>query len=149
MALRVDNKEAHVLLVGEIETGISKAGNAWKKIDILLSVSDGRYENDLNLTAWNDKVDVVQSMLLRKGSKIQFDATIKSNKYGEKYFTNATLDGIRNLGLDTSTGAKDISPNQGVAVSANGEVASDYASNVPQENTWSTNNNEYGDDLPF
>jgi hypothetical protein len=78
-------------------TGIIKAigktesvgSNNTDKRELVITVPDGNYSNDMCLQMMKDKVTLVSNFQV--GQKVNIHFNIKSNEYNGKYFTNLTL----------------------------------------------------------
>jgi len=146
MGLLVDNCVAHLKSVGEIKAGISKSGNSWKSIELIVVAKDSGYEHEVKLTAWNKLVDVIDGMMLTPGVMIRFSATIKSRKWKDNYYTDITIDSLSNLGIDKSDTSKDSGSYVPVTPDGLGNIEDDF---FEQKSDPFLIGEDDGNDLPF
>ena len=67
----------------EVESGVSKAGNEWKKQAFVLE-TDNEYNNQVCITAFADKVKELDR--LNVGDNVKISCNIYSREYKGKYY---------------------------------------------------------------
>lgn len=119
------NKDSGVIIsIGKVESGTSSSNSKeWRKVDVAIEWGD-KYKNQLCLTAFNDKVDLVQNLSIGDPVIVEYNATSRPwTKEGvTKWFHNISLVSIN---LDADAGSTVYTPQ-------------DAAGDSPEE-----------DDLPF
>lgn len=94
MGLSVKNMECVVMRTPEIVTGVAN-DREWVKAEIVVEVrGNNGVAHDLHVVAWNAKARQVEGMLLKRGSIILLDLTVKSKKYKEWWRTDVVVDDI-------------------------------------------------------
>jgi hypothetical protein len=82
MSLTLKGKLSKIL---ESESGISKAGNQWKKQDFVIETAD-QYPKKVCFTLFNDKVSMLTGFSAGDEVEVSFD--VESREYNNKYFHN-------------------------------------------------------------
>ncbi|MCL1822005.1 MAG: DUF3127 domain-containing protein [Prolixibacteraceae bacterium] len=82
MALSVKGKLVKIL---KEETGVSRAGNAWKKQDFIIETND-QYPKKICFTLFNDKVNLIEG--LPEGTEIDVSFDVESREFNGKYYHN-------------------------------------------------------------
>ena len=78
MSLREEGK---VLEIGKIETGVSKAGKEWSKIDFAIETEE-QYPKTICFTLFNDRCKMLDS--IDTGDKVVVDFSVESRKWTDK-----------------------------------------------------------------
>lgn len=81
MALEIEGK---VVQIGGLETGQGKSG-PWQKHEFTIETV-GEYPKKVHFSAWGDKTDVTQKLLIGQKVKISFNA--ESREFNEKWYTD-------------------------------------------------------------
>lgn len=104
------NKDSgKIIFIGEIESGTSNGtGKSWQKIDVAIEWGD-KFKNQLCLTAFNDKVDLVKNLSV--GDSVTAEYTTNSRPWTKdgvtKWFHNVNL---QSIDLDTDSGNEVFKP---------------------------------------
>jgi hypothetical protein len=83
MALSVKGKVEQIL---KPESGVSRAGNEWKKQEFVLE-TDEQFPRKVCFTLFGDKVDLIND--LEQGQEVEVSFNIESREYNGRWFTNA------------------------------------------------------------
>ena len=83
MALSVKGKVEQIL---KPESGVSRAGNEWKKQEFVLE-TDEQFPKKVCFTLFGDKVDLIND--LTQGQEVEVSFNIESREYNGRWFTNA------------------------------------------------------------
>lgn len=67
----------------------------FKKLEFVVNVKEGEYDNPVKITAMKDKVDFVEK--LNVGDKVEFSAFVSGNEWNDKYFINMNLGFVKVL----------------------------------------------------
>ena len=70
------------------QSGISKAGNAWKKQEYILENNDGQFPRKICFTCFGQTADSIQLTL---GQRIIASFDVESREYNGRWFTAARL----------------------------------------------------------
>lgn len=72
-----------------IQTGVGKTGNSWSKMDFIIDFQDemGNYKK-LALSAWGERVDLLERIAVGEKLSIQFD--VASREYNDRWYTDIT-----------------------------------------------------------
>lgn len=105
------------------QSGTSKNGNEWRKIDAVLEYEHGQYPKAIVFSVMNAKIEELN---LQLGCDYEVHVDFSSREYQGKYFMNATAW-------------------KATAVSQNTTQASTTQESTPQEQVQKTNNEQ----LPF
>lgn len=84
-----------IIHVGQVMSGVSKAGKPWKKQEFALE-TDGQYPKKVAFSILNDKVD--QSNI-QMGQIVEIEVDASSREYQGKWFTELNAWRINNLGM--------------------------------------------------
>lgn len=82
MSLSLKGKLTRIL---EPESGVSRAGNAWKKQDFVIETAE-TYPKKVCFTLFNDKVAMLEGLKTGMDLEVSFD--VESREYNNKYFHN-------------------------------------------------------------
>ena len=100
------NKDSGVIIsVGKVESGTSTGtGKDWRKIDVAIEWGD-KFKNQLCLTAFNDKVDLVQNLSIGDPVVVEYNTTSRpwTKDNVTKWFHNVSLVSIN---LDADAGSQ-------------------------------------------
>ena len=77
-----------------ITSGTSKAGNLWKKREILVETF-GTYPRRVKITLFGDRADTIQAEL---GKSYAFSIDIESREFNGRYYTDVTTYASREIG---------------------------------------------------
>ena len=76
-----------IIHLGEVIQGTSKAGNEWKKRDVVIETIE-QYSNKVCLNVWSDNVE---HSLLQIGATLKFSISIQSREYNGKWYTDVKV----------------------------------------------------------
>jgi hypothetical protein len=85
--------EGCVHRISELDSGISRMGNKWHRLDLLVAVSLDRYTNYYPIILWNDRAISVHSRV-SEGDNVAVEGLVNSKDYKDykdgstKYFIN-------------------------------------------------------------
>lgn len=82
MALSVKGKVNQIL---KAETGVSRAGNEWKKQEFILE-TDEQFPRKVCFTTFGDKVDLLSGV--KAGEEVEVSFNVESREYNGRWFTN-------------------------------------------------------------
>lgn len=120
-----------ILKVGAEQSGTTKAGNAWKKIEFIISYMDGSYEKNAAFSCMGERTEAVKRF--KAGDEVKVSFNIESREYNEKFYTDLRAWRIEQL--------------QAGSVAASQTESGGYSANdAPVAPIAQT---EGGDDLPF
>ena len=69
-----------------LQSGTSKAGNEWKKRDVIITQLD-EYAKDVCITAFGDKaVQSISRFII--GDTVDVKVNVESREFNDKYYTN-------------------------------------------------------------
>lgn len=72
----------------KLQSGTSKAGNEWKKLDVIITQLD-EYSKEVCITAFGDKaIDSVKRFNV--GDSVEVSVNVESREFNGKYYTNVT-----------------------------------------------------------
>lgn len=129
--------------------GTSQAGNAWAKVDIVVTESGTNYPNELLVTAMNDRLDQFKG--IKVGDMVTVDYDLRVREYNGRRYQNASLYKITKVEAAETATAPAPATEKAVKATAYMEAATanpkpaPVAGNVFDVNPKST----AGDDLPF
>lgn len=86
--------EGKVILDLGMTTGTSKAGNAWKKREIVIETF-GTYPKRVKMTLFGDRSDTVAAEV---GQSYSFSVDVESREYMERWYTDVNAYASRPLG---------------------------------------------------
>lgn len=117
-----------------IQTGVGKTGNSWSKMDFIIDFQDemGNYKK-LALSAWGERVDLLERIAVGEKMTIQFD--IASREYNDRWYTDITARRITSGG---EPAARPEQPSAGYQQQA-----------PPSTQATAPANDNISDDLPF
>ena len=122
MSLSVKGKLVKIL---NLESGISRSGNSWKKQEFILETQD-QFPKKVCFTLFNDKVSLLSGFAAGEDLEVSFD--VESREFNNKWYHNINAWKIEKMGHITA-----------------GEIPPPFSSDdIPPEN-----NQEDPDDLPF
>lgn len=96
MALSVKGKINQVL---KAESGVSRAGNEWKKQDFVLE-TDEQFPRKVCFTLFGDKVDLLNG--LNQGQEVEVSFNVESREYNGRWFTNVNAWKIDKVSQDNN-----------------------------------------------
>ena len=73
----------------------------FKKLEFVVNVKSGEYDNPVKITAMRDRVDFAEK--LKEGDEVEFSAFIQGNEWDGKYFTNLNLAYVKVLEAETAS----------------------------------------------
>lgn len=110
-----------VVVVEDVEDGVSKTGKDWRKQVLVIDTGTEKYPNPCKVTFWNDKVQ--QTAIVGKGDEVEFDFYLRGSEYNDRFKVELNGDALRMV-------AKSITP-------------------PPQENENTEEDDGFVDDIPF
>jgi hypothetical protein len=94
--MKVENQQGTVIK----KFDVFEKGN-FKKLEFVVNVKSGEYDNPVKITAINDRVDFAEK--LKEGDKVEFSAFVQGNEWEGKYFTNLNLAYVKVLEAETAS----------------------------------------------
>lgn len=91
-----------VFKVLEVQSGVSKSGNEWKKGGFIVE-TEGQYPKKIMLTTWGAQVE--QAEKLQEGQEVVASIDIESREWNDKWFTD-----VKAWKIDTSQAAPSQAP---------------------------------------
>lgn len=85
--------EGKVILDLGMTSGTSKAGNAWKKREIIVETF-GTYPRKVKMTLFGDRADNIKAEL---GNSYVFSIDVESREYMGRWYTDVSVYGSRDL----------------------------------------------------
>ena len=82
MSLTIKGKVEKIL---SVESGVSRAGNEWKKQEFVIETGD-QFPRKVCFTLFNEKTDLIKG--LEPGQEIEVSFSIESREYNGKWFHN-------------------------------------------------------------
>lgn len=82
MSLTLKGKLTRIL---SVETGVSRAGNAWKKQEFVMETEE-QYPKTVCMTLFNDKVSLLSDMEPGESIEVSFD--VESREFNNKFYHN-------------------------------------------------------------
>ncbi|MDD5870060.1 MAG: DUF3127 domain-containing protein [Bacteroidales bacterium] len=123
-----------IILKLPLQSGVSQAGNNWKKQEYVLETEDS-YPKKVHFDFFGDKAD---QFPLNVGDRVRLSFDIESREYNGRWYTS-----IRGWKAEAAAAAAAEGPQQGPAVAA----AAPAGAPVPPPPAFNTP--EASDDLPF
>ena len=123
-----------IILKLPLQSGVSQAGNNWKKQEYVLETEDS-YPKKVHFDFFGDKAD---QFPLNVGDRVRLSFDIESREYNGRWYTS-----IRGWKAEAAAAAAAEVPQQGPAVAA----AAPAGAPVPPPPAFNTP--EASDDLPF
>ncbi|MBD5206866.1 MAG: DUF3127 domain-containing protein [Bacteroidales bacterium] len=80
-----------------MQSGVSKAGNNWKKREIVIETF-GQYPRKVKITLFGDRADTVRAEV---GNSYAFGIDIESREFNGRWYTDVTAFNSRELGQTT------------------------------------------------
>ena len=84
-----------IIHIGQIMSGVSKAGKSWKKQEFALE-TEGQYPKKVAFSVMNDRID--QSNI-QMGQSVEIEVDAQSREYQGKWYTELTAWRINNFGF--------------------------------------------------
>lgn len=72
----------------KLQSGTSKAGNEWQKLDVIITQSD-EYSKEVCITAFGNKA-IESVKRFNEGDSVEVSVNVESREYNGKYYTNIT-----------------------------------------------------------
>lgn len=69
-----------------VASGVSKAGNEWKKQEFVIDVEDGQYPKQICFTIFNDKLSLIDG--LKEGTEVNVSFSVESREFNGKWYHN-------------------------------------------------------------
>jgi len=92
MSLTIKGKLIKIL---NVESGVARAGNSWKKQEFVIETSD-QFPKKICFTLFNDKVALLKDFSEGEDLEVSFD--IDSREYNNKWYHNINAWKIERLG---------------------------------------------------
>lgn len=86
--------EGKVVLDLGMQTGVSRAGNNWKKREFVIETF-GQYPRKVKITLFGDRADTVKAEI---GLSYVFGVDVESREYNGRWYTDVTAFSSRELG---------------------------------------------------
>lgn len=93
--------EGKLTWVSSKQEGTSAAGNAWAKVDIVVTENNTAYPNELLATAWNDKLEQFAGIKVGDDVVVEFD--MKVREYNGRRYQDIKLWKIAKAGQPVQT----------------------------------------------
>lgn len=72
-----------------VQSGTSKSGNVWQKVDFVIEEEGGNYPNSMVITAFGERVEKLNTV--RVGDRVTARFDTQAREYNGRYFNNITL----------------------------------------------------------
>ncbi len=92
MSLKIKGKITKIL---PMQTGTSKAGNDWSKLDFLVEEIERDYPKTICFTLFGDKIELLEHE--KVGNTVDVSFNLESREYNGKYFHNVNAWKIETL----------------------------------------------------
>jgi hypothetical protein len=79
-------------------TGLSKAGNEWKKQEFVIETSEDQYPKQICFTLFNDKLNLLDG--LKPGIEVNVSFSVESREFNGKWYHNINAWKVETLGQD-------------------------------------------------
>lgn len=76
-----------VKVVSPIQSGTSKAGKEWRKIDVILEYEHGQYPKAIVFSVMNDKIEELN---LCEGGEYEVSVDFSTREYNGRYYMSAS-----------------------------------------------------------
>lgn len=77
--------EGVITKVLPIQEGVSKSGNAWKRVEFVLTTAE-QYPKTLCISVMGDKVDQ-HSQIIKEGNPVSVNFDIESREFNQRWYT--------------------------------------------------------------
>lgn len=84
--------------VGVEQSGTTQSGKQWRKKEFVLK-TDGPYPSDVAFSVLNNRIDEAN---IKVGDVVEIECDIKSRKYKDRWYTEATAWRINNKGQQST-----------------------------------------------
>ena len=91
------NVTGKIISIGQKESGVSKAGKEWEKIEFVIE-TEGEYPKKLCFTLFGDKCALIADKTEGKSVEVSFD--VESREYNGRWFHN--VNAYRVMALETA-----------------------------------------------
>ena len=85
-----------------VNSGISKAGNEWKKQEFVIDTMDEQYPKQVCFTLFNDKLNLIDG--LSAGTEVNVSFSVESREFNGKWYHNINAWKVERLASDPQTG---------------------------------------------
>ena len=102
MSLTIKGKIQQIL---KAETGVSRAGNEWKKQEFVLE-SDDQFAKKICFTVFNDKLSLIER--IKEGDEVEVSFNLESREFNGKWYHNINAWKIDQI--ETGNSVKDSIP---------------------------------------
>lgn len=75
-----------ITAISPIQSGTSKSGKAWRKIDAVLEYEHGQYPKAIVFAVMNDKIEELN---LKPGGEYEVEVDFSAREYNGKYYMSA------------------------------------------------------------
>ena len=83
-----------------IQSGISKAGKEWKKVNFVIESKDGDYTNTICFEVFgSEKVDNFDKFN-KVGDQVEVKANVSSKEFNGRYYTTASAWMVKKIDVD-------------------------------------------------
>jgi hypothetical protein len=93
MSISIKGKIIKIL---NLESGVSKAGNEWKKQEFIVEESDQQFSRKVCFTLFNDKTNLIKGF--SPGQEVEVSFNVESREYNGKWFHNINAWKIESMG---------------------------------------------------
>jgi hypothetical protein len=78
--------KGRIIKILNLESGLSKAGNEWKKQEFVVEESDQQFSRKICFTLFNDKTGLLKG--ISTGQEVEVFFNVESREYNGKWFHN-------------------------------------------------------------
>lgn len=80
-----------------LESGVSKAGNEWKKQDFVIEIQEQQFARKVCFSLFNEKTGLLKN--LNPGQEVEVSFNLESREFNGKWYTNVNawkIDTVKN-----------------------------------------------------
>jgi hypothetical protein len=78
--------KGNIIKVMNLESGVSKAGNEWKKQEFILEFQEQQFARKICFSLFNDKTALLKN--LQPGQEVEVAFNLESREFNGKWYTN-------------------------------------------------------------
>lgn len=78
--------KGNIIKVLNLESGVSKAGNEWKKQEFVIEMQEQQFTRKVCFTLFNEKTALLKN--LSPGQEVEVSFNVESREYNGKWFHN-------------------------------------------------------------
>ncbi len=84
----------------QLNSGISKAGNEWKKQEFVIETNEDQYPKQICFTLFNDKINLIDG--LKPGIDVNVSFSVESREFNGRWYHNINAWKVEKLAEETS-----------------------------------------------